>query len=70
MEKFCPENHFLFELYFSIGFPLEEESEIGFLYNKCIIYGINYVNALYIFFFSSIIVITILFFLCIIHLVP
>jgi hypothetical protein len=30
MEEFCLENHFVFELYSTGGFPLEEASELGF----------------------------------------
>jgi hypothetical protein len=39
MEEFCLENHFVFEILFVGGFPLEEASQMGFLYNKGIIYG-------------------------------
>jgi hypothetical protein len=59
MEKFCLENHFLLELCFVGGFPLKEASELGYRYNKGIIYGINCVSVLYILLFLLIIVIVI-----------
>jgi hypothetical protein len=70
MEDFCLENHFVFELCCTRGFPLKEASELGFLYNKGIISGINCVIVLYIFLFLLMIVITILLMLCIRHLIP
>jgi hypothetical protein len=30
MEEFCLENHFVFELYTTRGFPLEDASELGY----------------------------------------
>jgi hypothetical protein len=70
MEELCLENHFVFEIFFVGGFSLKEESELGFLYNKGIIYGFNYVIVLYIFLFFLILSITIPFLLYIIHMVP
>jgi hypothetical protein len=66
MEKFFLNNHSVLEVFSTGGFPLEEASELGYRYDKGIIYRINCVNVFYIFLFLLIIVITILFLLCII----
>jgi hypothetical protein len=44
------ENHFVFDLCSAGGFPLEDTSELVYQYNKGIIYGINCVILLYIFY--------------------
>jgi hypothetical protein len=66
MEEFCLDNYFVFELCFAGGCPLKEASELDFLYNKGIIYGIYCVIVLYILLILLILVITIMFLLYIV----
>jgi hypothetical protein len=55
MEMSCLENHFVLELYSARGFPLEEENELGYQYNKGIISRNDSILVLYIFLFLLII---------------
>jgi hypothetical protein len=42
MEEFYLENFFVFELFSVEAYPIEETSELGFLYNKSILSGFDF----------------------------